>query len=72
MNRRLDILGHVGYGLIALGTLLITNDVGAGWLFRFAGAMTWAFIGCRLGASSIWLWAGLVFGPIEVFGWLHS
>ncbi len=72
MTRYLDILGHVGYGLIALGTLLIAAGNSAGWPLRLCGTLTWCFIGWRLRASSIWLWAGLIFGPIEVYGWLHS
>ncbi len=72
MNRRLNILGHVGYALLATGTFLVANGISWGWPLRFVGTMTWCYIGVRMHASSMWVWAGCVFGPIELVGWFQS
>jgi hypothetical protein len=72
MDKHLNRLGHVGYAFIALGTFCIANNMDVGWPLRLTGTLTWTFIGWRLKASSIYIWAGLVFVPIEVLGWLRS
>ncbi len=72
MNRRLDMLGHVGYGLIAIGMLLIAYDVSAGWLVTILGSSAWVFIGWRIRATSIYIWEVVVFLPIAVLGWMRS
>ncbi len=72
MNKRLDALGHVGYGLIAISMTLIAYDISIGWLVQLLGASVWAFIGWRIKATSIYIWEVVVFLPIAVLGWMRS
>jgi len=64
----LDAIGHVGYILLLIGTLLVTRRQAAGWLFRLAGESIWVVLGIKLGLTSVVTW-GLVFIILELRGW---
>lgn len=64
----IDIIGHVAYCSIALGTALIALRYGRlGWALRLAGSLCWIWIGTVLDLSSIWFWES-VFVGIDVLG----
>ena len=67
-QRRLDLIGHGGYALLALGVLLIGQQVIWGWPLYVAGDLVWLWLGWRLGMSSIWTWQG-VFLLTALHGW---
>jgi hypothetical protein len=53
----IDILGHISYGSVLIGTLLVANKKAAGWLFKLFGGTLWAFVGIAyLKLSSVFLW----------------
>jgi hypothetical protein len=64
MENRLiiDLLGHVSYMLVFVGTLLVANKKASGWLVKMLGGLLWAVVGATyLKLSSVFLWEGLYF-----------
>jgi hypothetical protein len=53
----LDILGYVGYTLLAIGMFKIAKDERSGWTYRALGGALWVGISSNLGLTS-----GVVFG----------
>ena len=64
----IDIIGHIGYLLIALGIWRLSKLDNRGWLLRFAGELVWVVIGVILNMTSITAW-GLIFMAID--GWSY-
>lgn len=64
-----DLLGHVGYASLVLGTILVTRKNKAGWPFRAFGELLWVVVGFLTGLTSAWMW-GTVFICIDVHGYL--
>ena len=65
----LDLAGHVGYALIALGMYFIAQKSAWGFALRFTGESVWVIIGALMGMSSIWMW-GLLFMFIDGYGFI--
>jgi len=62
-----DVIGHLGYLWLAIGTLLIAYGCQWGWIMRFLGETIWVGIGFYLRMTSIWTW-GLAFMSIDTMG----
>lgn len=63
-----DRIGHVGYALMALGTLFIAEKIVWGWPIHLVGSVVWIWLGMRLKMSSIFLWEiGWVI--LSLWGW---
>jgi len=60
----LDIFGHLFYGSIFMGMILLKQRNRAGWLFRLAGEIGWIWIGFKLGLTSVWVW-GIIFAIVD-------
>ena len=58
----LDLLGYIGYCLLAIGMFYIAQDKHIGWSYRFVGESIWIFISYQIGLTS-----GIVFGGIFLF-----
>jgi len=52
-----DLLGHLFYISILIGTVLLTRKHKYGWLFRVVGDIGWVVIGCIIGMYSIMIWS---------------
>jgi len=64
-----NLLGHLGYILIAIGMLLLVHQKALGWLLRLAGEVLWAVIGFMMGMSSLWFWA-ICFVCLDAYGYI--
>lgn len=64
----IDLIGHVGYVLLLLGSILIGHKHPTGWLLRLAGQLIWVGLGTAMGMSSIWVW-GIAFVIIDYMNW---
>lgn len=71
MSRGYDILGHLAYISLVLGTYLLATGNPWGWPFRLAGSLGWAFIGWRCNMSSVYTWS-TVFSIVDGIGWYNS
>ncbi len=72
--KRVDALGHVGYGLYGAGNLLIANQNALGYIFVLVAASLWTGIGLKIGMTSVWIWEILCIGT-AVYGywnWTHQ
>tara|TARA_R110000824_G_scaffold238429_2_gene427226 strand:- start:9462 stop:9719 length:258 start_codon:yes stop_codon:yes gene_type:complete len=67
----LDALGHLGYFLLAIGTLRISNGDLSGWGFRFIGGAAWVGISFKIGLTSGVIW-GLAFMAVDLFGFVRG
>lgn len=65
----LDVLGHIGYLLLASGMLLLARKNILGWACRGIGEAIWLFIGIEMNMSSMWFW-GIIFLLIEIHGFV--
>ena len=63
-----DILGHIGYGSLFFGTLLVGRKLTVGWPLRLTGELVWVAAGLMLGLSSIVIW-GTFFSILDGWGW---
>ena len=63
----IDLLGHFGYLISALGLILLSRKNIWGWIFRLVGEAVWVVIGILLGMSAIWSW-GLLFLSLDIYG----
>ena len=63
-----NLLGHVGYVLIAIGMLLLVHKVALGWLLRLSGEFIWAIVGFMMDMSSLWFWA-IFFVCLDAYGY---
>ena len=63
-----DLLGHIGYLLVVVGTLMIARKDIRGWWPRMVGDVFIVSMGLLLGVSSLWIW-GTVFLLIDIFGY---
>ena len=64
----IDIFGHVGYLLIALGMFALSKKKIYGWMLRLYGELIWFAIGLEIGMTSIWIW-GAIFILIDMWGY---
>ena len=71
MIEYVDIAGHVGYVLIAIGMLLLARGRASGWIWRFAGELVWLAIGLYLDMTSMYLW-GAAFLGIDAIGFVSA
>lgn len=67
MYRRYDAWGHLAYLLLGAGSLLLAWEMRLGWAVYVSGDLIWAYIGWRMGMSSIYLWS-VAFASIRVYG----
>lgn len=65
-----DLLGHVFYVLLIVGTVRLGRRKMDGWLFRIAGESGWAYLGIEMGMSSIVVWS-LIFAAADTFAYLR-
>ena len=65
-----NLLGHIGYICLALGTFLVARKIGIGWLFRISGEVFWFVAGVMLGMSSIWFWCSF-FLCLDIYGYFN-
>jgi hypothetical protein len=63
-----DLIGHVGYVLLLIGSVALVRRARWGWLARFGGEAIWLGLGIYMGYSSIWLWS-FVFMVNDLNGW---
>jgi len=63
-----NLLGHIGYCFLALGTLLVARKIMIGWPLRMIGEVFWAIAGFMLALSSIWFWC-ILFLCLDVYGY---
>lgn len=66
----IDLFGHAGYLLIALGMYLLSRKDKFGWICRFIGESIWVYLGVYLGMSSIYIW-GAIFMGIDLAGYYN-
>lgn len=64
-----DLIGHLGYIIILIGTRLLHKKVETGWLFRVTGDLIWSAVGLYLGLTSVWIWS-TVFAINDFYGYL--
>ena len=64
-----DLIGHLAYITILLGTRLLHKKNLHGWLFRVAGDIIWAILGLYLGLSSVWFWSS-IFAINDMWGFM--
>jgi hypothetical protein len=63
-----DLLGHIGYASLVLGTVLIAHKQKIGWPLRAFGEALWIIVGIMLDLTSAWFW-GTVFVFIDLHGY---
>ncbi len=66
----IDIYGHFGYVVIAIGSLLIANQRAEGYIFHLFAAAIWIHIGSMLRMSSLWFWESICVAT-AIYGWLN-
>ena len=66
-NKKIDLLGHLGYLLLFIGQFLIAQHAIMGWPLRIMGELIWLYLGVKLKLSSIWFW-GIIFVLVESYG----
>lgn len=69
-SRAWDIYGHLGYIIIAVGSLLIANQQAEGYFFHLAAAAIWIHIGVKLRMSSLWFWEAVCI-VTAIYGYLN-
>lgn len=69
-SRAMDLWGHFGYALIAIGSLLIANQEAAGYFFHLVATAIWIVLGFKLRMTSIWAWEFLCV-VTAVYGYLN-
>jgi len=67
----IDAIGHIAYGILMLGTYLMTRGQRIGWLLRAVGDLIWAALGAVLGLTCVVGWC-LVFVVLDVLGYYKS
>lgn len=67
----IDIVGHVGYVLLVVGTYLVSRGKTCGWPLRAVGSATWVGVGVAMAMSSIWIWS-TAFVTIDLVGWRRA
>jgi len=55
----LDLIGYLGYTLLAVGMFLIAKDDHRGWTLRALGEILWIGVSANIGLTS-----GVIFGVL--------
>lgn len=63
-----DVIGHIGYLFLFIGTRCLVSKKKYGWLFRVGGSLVWAALGVYLELTSIIIWS-LIFAANDFMGW---
>lgn len=69
-TRAMDLWGHVGYVLIAVGSLFIANQSPIGYLIHVPAVAIWIVLGIKLRMTSIWAWE-ILCGVTVIYGYLN-
>lgn len=55
-----DLIGHVTYVTMLIGTYLLTKKKKFGWILRGVGNLGWIMIGYMLGFTSMMMWSSVL------------
>jgi hypothetical protein len=66
-HEQLDLIGHGGYAILAMGMALLATGRNIGWAFRLVGEIIWIWIGWELNLTSSVLW-GVAFAALDAVG----
>lgn len=66
----IDFVGHIGYGCLVAGSVLLARRKSSGWLLRVSGDAIWLVLGVVMGYSSIYVWSA-IFAVADTLGYRH-
>ena len=64
----IDLIGHLGYIMLIVGSMLVGRNRASGWALRLGGSIVWAVLGVLMGMSSIWIWSA-AFAAVDYYNW---
>lgn len=64
----LDLVGHIGYVSLFVGSQLLARHNKYGWLCRLLGELIWVVLGFILGLTSIWMWGIFFVFANDIYG----
>lgn len=64
-----NTLGHIGYTIGIIGTILLGQQIATGWLCSLSAEAIWVYLGFKWKKSSIWFWC-FIYAIAQVYGYM--